>query len=129
MRHENDVTSKFKCKFNKHLGSPNLATIAKFDEVVKIGGCTQLLRTGSRGWWPRGDAPRQRGSRLGSRRAPCWDHYCSSFTQMICHPLSIHRSVCLPTIVSCIVSFTLSTTSLLFRGTYRRWRDGGIHGA
>ena len=25
------------------LGSPNLATIAKFDEIVKIGGCTQLM--------------------------------------------------------------------------------------
>ena len=38
-----DVTSEFKCKFYKHLGSPNLATIAKFDEIVKIGGCTQLV--------------------------------------------------------------------------------------
>ena len=27
-------------KFYKHLGSPNLATIAKFDEIVKINGCT-----------------------------------------------------------------------------------------
>ena len=30
-------------KFYKHLASPNLATIAKFDEIVKIGGCTQLV--------------------------------------------------------------------------------------
>ena len=44
MRHENDVTFEFKCKFCKHLGSPYLATIAKFDEILKIGGCTQLLR-------------------------------------------------------------------------------------
>ena len=36
------ITSKFKCKFYKHLGSPNLAEIAKFDEIVKIGGCTHL---------------------------------------------------------------------------------------
>ena len=43
MRHENDVTSELKCKFYKHLGSPNLATIVKFDEVVKIGCCTQLV--------------------------------------------------------------------------------------
>ena len=43
MRHENDVTSEFKCKFYKHLGSPNLATIAKLDEIVKIGGSTQLI--------------------------------------------------------------------------------------
>ena len=43
MRHENDFTSKFKCKFYKHLGSPNLATIAKFDKIVKIGSCTQLI--------------------------------------------------------------------------------------
>ena len=48
MRHENDVRSEFKCKLYKHLGSPNLATIAKFDEIVKIGGCTQLP-TGSLG--------------------------------------------------------------------------------
>ena len=46
MRHENDVPSEFKCKFYKHLGSPNLTTIAKFDEVVKIGGCAQLSSTG-----------------------------------------------------------------------------------
>ena len=44
MRHENDVTSEFKCKFYKHLRSSNLVTIAKFDEIVKIGGCTQLLK-------------------------------------------------------------------------------------
>ena len=43
MRHENDLTPQVKCKFYKHLGSPNLATIAKFDEIVKIGGCTQLI--------------------------------------------------------------------------------------
>ena len=42
--------SEFKCKFYKHLGSPNLATIAKFDEIVKIGSCTQLLIH-----WPLGD--------------------------------------------------------------------------
>ena len=35
--------------FCKHLGSPNLATIAKFDDIVKIGGCTQLGR-GESGW-------------------------------------------------------------------------------
>ena len=45
MKHENDVTSEFKYKFYKHLGSPNLATIPKFDEIVKIGGCTQLKNT------------------------------------------------------------------------------------
>ena len=39
---KNDVTSKFKCKFYKQLGSPNLATIAKFDEIVKIRGCILL---------------------------------------------------------------------------------------
>ena len=39
-----DVKSEFKCKFYKQLQSPNLATIAKFDEIVKIGGCTQLFR-------------------------------------------------------------------------------------
>ena len=43
MRHENDVTSEFKCKFYKHLGSPNLATITKFDEIIEICCCTQLL--------------------------------------------------------------------------------------
>ena len=43
MRHENDVTSEFKCKFYKHLGSPYLAMIAKFDEIAKIGGCTRLM--------------------------------------------------------------------------------------
>ena len=36
MKHENDVTFEFKCKFYKHLGSPNLAMIATFDEIVKI---------------------------------------------------------------------------------------------
>ena len=36
VRHKNDVTSKFKCKFYKHSGSPNLATITKFDELVKL---------------------------------------------------------------------------------------------
>ena len=36
-------SNAFKCKFYKHVGSPNLATIAKFDEIVKIGGCTQLV--------------------------------------------------------------------------------------
>ena len=41
--YQNDVTSEFKCKFYKHLGSPNLAMIAKFEEIVKIGGCTQLI--------------------------------------------------------------------------------------
>ena len=28
------------------MGSSNLATIAKFDEIVKIGGCTLLLTAG-----------------------------------------------------------------------------------
>ena len=32
--HLNDVTSKFKCKFYKHSGSPNLTTIAKFYKIV-----------------------------------------------------------------------------------------------
>ena len=43
MRHKKDVTSEFKCKFYKHSGSPNSTTIAKFDEIVKIGGCIQLM--------------------------------------------------------------------------------------
>ena len=35
--------SKFKCKFYKHIGWPNLAMIVKFNKIVKLGGCTQLL--------------------------------------------------------------------------------------
>ena len=42
VRHENGLTSVFKYKFYKDPGPPNLATIAKFDEIVKIGGCTWL---------------------------------------------------------------------------------------
>ena len=38
-------------KFYKHLRSPNLATIAKFDEIVKIRGCTQLYSWIKLGWW------------------------------------------------------------------------------
>ena len=44
--------SEFKCKFYKHLGSPNLATIAKFHEIVKIGGCTQLPTPWLQGYQP-----------------------------------------------------------------------------
>ena len=40
---KNDITSEFNCNFYKQSGSPNLATIAKFGEIVKIGSCTQLL--------------------------------------------------------------------------------------
>ena len=71
-----------------------------------------FIENREQGWWSRGNAPRQWGSCLGSHRALCWDHYCSSCTQMICRPLFIHRSNCLPTIVSCVAPSTLSTTSL-----------------
>ena len=65
----------------------------------------------------------------GRCREPCWEHYCASFTLMIYRLLSIHRSVCLPMIVSCIIPSTRSTTSPLFRGTCHQWRDGRMHGA
>ena len=42
VRHKNDITSEFKCKFYKHLELPNLAMIAIFDKIIKIGGYTQL---------------------------------------------------------------------------------------
>ena len=52
VRYKNDITSVFKCKFYKHPGWPNLVTIAKFDEIIEIVGCTQPICI-TQPWWLR----------------------------------------------------------------------------